>query len=61
MIPVEYKEITTFIIFQRRNLKFHANAPLNGEVHPLVDGKFEENPANGGNGSRLAKPDKNDW
>jgi glycosidase len=32
MITVEYKEITTFIIFQRRNLKFHANAPLNGEV-----------------------------
>jgi hypothetical protein len=27
----------------------------------LVDGKFEENPANGGNGSRMAKPDKNDW
>jgi glycosidase len=36
--------------------------PLNGEVHPLSDGKFEEFPAKWtGNGSRMAKPDINDW
>ena len=36
--------------------------PLNGEKNPLIDGKFDENPAKWtGNGSRLAKPDINDW
>jgi glycosidase len=39
-----------------------AYKPLNGEAHPLIDGKFDENPAKWtGNGSRLAKPDINDW
>ncbi|MGI2174531.1 alpha-amylase family protein [Shewanella ulleungensis] len=37
-------------------------APLGGETHPLSDGKFSESPAKWtGNGSRLAKPDANDW
>jgi glycosidase len=36
--------------------------PLGGEDHPLSDGKFNEFPAKWtGNGSRLAKPDANDW
>ena len=36
--------------------------PLNGEKHPLSDGKFAEYPAKWtGNGSREAKPDINDW
>jgi glycosidase len=36
--------------------------PLGGEVHPLSDGKFEEDPAKWtGNGSRLAQPDFYDW
>jgi glycosidase len=36
--------------------------PLNGEKNPMIDGKFDENPAKWtGNGSRLAKPDINDW
>ena len=36
--------------------------PLNGEKNPLIDNKFSENPAKWtGNGSRQAKPDKNDW
>lgn len=36
--------------------------PLNGEKNPLIDGKFNENPAKWtGNGTRLAKPDINDW
>jgi neopullulanase len=37
-------------------------APLGGEPHSLVDGQFDENPAKWtGNGSRLAKPNFNDW
>ena len=37
-------------------------APLGGEDHPLADGLFEEDPAKWtGNGSRLARPDMNDW
>ena len=36
--------------------------PLGGEMHPLSDGKFEEEPAKWtGNGSRLVQPDANDW
>lgn len=36
--------------------------PLNGEVHPLSDGLFEEYPAKWtGNGTRSASPDINDW
>ncbi|MDN3638220.1 alpha-amylase family protein [Simiduia curdlanivorans] len=36
--------------------------PLNGETHPLSDGRFDEMPAKWtGNGSRLAQPDINDW
>ena len=36
--------------------------PLNGEKNPAIDGKFDEIPAKWtGNGSRLAKPDINDW
>ncbi|QIR16179.1 alpha-amylase [Shewanella aestuarii] len=35
---------------------------LGGEAHPLSDGQFKESPAKWtGNGSRLAKPDANDW
>ena len=36
--------------------------PLNGEKNSLVDGKFIEYPAKWtGNGTRMAKPDSNDW
>jgi glycosidase len=36
--------------------------PLGGEKNPLIDGKFNEIPAKWtGNGSRLSKPDINDW
>ncbi len=36
--------------------------PLGGESHPLADGKFNEFPAKWtGNGSRLSKPNMNDW
>ncbi len=40
----------------------HIDEPLNGESNPHIDGKFEEFPAKWtGNGSRMAKPDRNDW
>jgi glycosidase len=36
--------------------------PLNGEKNSMIDGTFDENPAKWtGNGSRMAKPDINDW
>lgn len=36
--------------------------PLGGDVHPLVDGYFKEEPAKWtGNGSRLAQPNFHDW
>jgi len=36
--------------------------PLGGESHPLIDSKFDENPAKWtGNGSRASKPNINDW
>lgn len=36
--------------------------PLGGENHPMVDGKFEENPAKWtGNGSRASQPNMYDW
>ena len=36
--------------------------PLGGDNHPLLDHKFDENPAKWtGNGSRASQPDMNDW
>ncbi|MBT8185021.1 MAG: alpha amylase C-terminal domain-containing protein [Eudoraea sp.] len=36
--------------------------PLGGEQHQLANGKFDENPAKWtGNGSRLARPNQDDW
>ena len=36
--------------------------PLGGASHPLADGKFDEVPAKWtGNGSRLSRPNMNDW
>ncbi|WKE66584.1 alpha-amylase family glycosyl hydrolase [Gallaecimonas kandeliae] len=38
------------------------DVPLDGQKHPLADGKFDENPAKWtGNGSRSPQPDVNDW
>lgn len=62
-ITVEYKRDNNFYYIP--NTRFQVpdtDKPLNGEKNSLIDGKFEENPAKWtGNGSRLAKPDKNDW
>lgn len=36
--------------------------PLGGEIHSMADGNFTETPAKWtGNGSRLSRPDANDW
>jgi hypothetical protein len=56
------KEIIIFITFQIKIEVPDISKPLNGEENVLSDAKFEENPAKWtGNGSRLSKPDKNDW
>lgn len=62
-VTVEYHKDNNFYYIP--NISFQIPdgiTPLNGEINPLIDGKFDEFPAKWtGNGSRLAKPDKNDW
>ncbi|RBN50802.1 alpha-amylase family protein [Flavobacterium psychrolimnae] len=60
---VEYKRDNNFYYIPNTRFEIpDTHKPLNGEKNPLIDGKFEESPAKWtGNGSRLAKPDKNDW
>ena len=62
-VTVEYKRDNNFYYIPNVPFEIPDIAkPLNGESNPIVDGKFEEFPAKWtGNGSRLAKPDKNDW
>jgi glycosidase len=62
-VTVEYKRDNNFYYIPNTPFQLpDGDKPLNGEVHLLIDGKFDENPAKWtGNGSRLAKPDKNDW
>jgi len=62
-VSVEYKRDNNFYYIPNTRFEIpDAGKPLNGESNPLIDGKFEEFPAKWtGNGSRLAKPDKNDW
>ncbi|MCB0443388.1 MAG: alpha-amylase family protein, partial [Flavobacterium sp.] len=62
---VEYKRNNNFYYIPNSKFEVPTDAnyqPLGGEKHLLADGKFEEVPAKWtGNGSRLAKPDINDW
>ncbi len=62
---VEYKRDNDFYYIPGQPFQVPTSSdykPLNGEKNPLSDGKFNENPAKWtGNGSRLAKPDINDW
>ncbi|RAR46910.1 alpha-amylase family protein [Flavobacterium lacus] len=62
---LEYKRNNNFYYIPNSKFEVPTDAnykPLGGEKHPLADGKFEEVPAKWtGNGSRLAKPDINDW
>jgi glycosidase len=62
-VTVEYKRDNNFYYIPNTHFEIpDTDKPLNGEKNPLIDGKFEENPAKWtGNGSRLAKPDRNDW
>jgi glycosidase len=62
-VTVEYKRDNNFYYIPNAPFQLpDGDKPLNGESNPLIDGKFDENPAKWtGNGSRLAKPDKNDW
>jgi len=62
---VEYKRDNNFYYIPGQHFQVPTSdnyKPLNGEKNPMIDGKFNENPAKWtGNGSRLAKPDFNDW
>ena len=60
---VEYKRDNNFYYIPKTRFEIpDTNKPLNGESNPMIDGKFDEYPAKWtGNGSRMAKPDKNDW
>lgn len=60
---IEYKRDNNFYYIPNSKFEVPDMAkPLNGENNNLSDAKFLENPAKWtGNGSRLAKPDKNDW
>jgi glycosidase len=62
-VSVEYKRDNNFYYIPNTRFEIpDADKPLNGESNPLIDGKFDEFPAKWtGNGSRKAKPDKNDW
>ncbi|KFF11709.1 alpha-amylase family glycosyl hydrolase [Flavobacterium hydatis] len=62
-VTVEYKRDNNFYYIPNTPFQIPDNdVPLNGEKNPLVDDKFDENPAKWtGNGSRKAKPDQNDW
>ena len=62
---LEYKRDNNFYYIPNSKFEVPTDANykvLNGEKNPLIDGKFDEVPAKWtGNGSRLAKPDINDW
>ena len=62
-VTVAYKRDNNFYYVPNSNFEIPETIkPLNGEKNILVDGKFDENPAKWtGNGSRMARPDKNDW
>ncbi|MBC7847982.1 MAG: alpha-amylase family protein [Flavobacterium sp.] len=62
-VSVEYKRDNNFYYIPNTPFEVpDGDLPLNGERNPLIDGKFDEYPAKWtGNGSRKAKPDRNDW
>ncbi|MCR4030132.1 MULTISPECIES: alpha-amylase family glycosyl hydrolase [Flavobacterium] len=62
-VTVEYKRDNNFYYIPREHFEIpDGDIPLNGEKNPLIDGRFDENPAKWtGNGSRKVKPDQNDW
>jgi glycosidase len=62
-VTVEYKRDNNFYYIPNSQFVVpEETKPLNGGFNPLSDGEFMEIPAKWtGNGSRMAKPDKNDW
>jgi glycosidase len=62
-VTAEFKRDNNFYYIPNTPFQLpDGDIPLNGGYNPLIDGKFDENPAKWtGNGSKLAKPDKNDW
>ena len=64
-VNVEYSRNNNFYYIPEQGFEVPTSEsykPLNGEKNPLVDGSFKEYPAKWtGNGTRLAKPDINDW
>jgi glycosidase len=62
-VTVDYKRDNNFYYIPNTHFEVpDTDKPLNGESNPIIDGKFDEYPAKWtGNGSRLAKPDRNDW
>ena len=64
-VNVEYARDNNFYYIPNQSFEVPTSdtyKPLNGEKNVLIDGKFNENPAKWtGNGSKLAKPDINDW
>lgn len=62
-VTVDYKRDNNFYYIPNSQFEVPEGVkPLNGEETALSDGKFIEIPAKWtGNGSRMAKPDKNDW
>jgi glycosidase len=62
-LTAEYKRDNNFYYIPNSRFEVPEMAkPLNGEANPLSDGNFSEVPAKWtGNGSRMTKPDRNDW
>ena len=64
-VNVEYSRNNNFYYIPEQRFQVPTSEsykPLNGERNPLADGSFEEFPAKWtGNGTRLPKPDINDW
>lgn len=61
----EYKRDNNFYYIPGKPFEVPASdvyKPLGGEANPMADGKFAEDPAKWtGNGSRLARPNVDDW
>jgi len=64
-VSVEYARNNNFYYIPEQGFEVPTSEsykPLNGEKNPLIDGSFKEYPAKWtGNGTRLPKPDINDW
>lgn len=62
-VTLEYKRDNNFYYVPNTPFELpNIEPPLNGEFNPKIHGNFEEFPAKWtGNGSRQAKPERNDW